>query len=197
MVITDVRQIRDLLPTMQQFCLKGNFVTADERKVSEKPLYAFVINNSSKTFVDRYKVNFSLYVGEYFLCLVLVKDGEKITRYNDFIVCPRKGYYTEDMWPWDVDDIGLSVISGNISKNIIYFATDETDAITIRMGLHNGKRNVKKRFDDLNTSSYNQLMRNVLRSYQAATGNVVRHSTMLCLPAPKKEVVLTTEVVIV
>ena len=197
MVITDVRQIRDLLPTMQQFCLKGNFVTADEQKVNEKPLYAFVINNSSKTFVDRYKVSFSLYVGEYFLCLVLVKDGEKITRYNDFIVCPRKGYYTEDMWPWDVDDIGLSIVSGNISKNIIYFATDETDAIHIRMGLHNGKRSVEKRIDDLDISSYKQLMRNVLRSYQAATGNVVRHSTMLCLPEPKKEVILTTEVVIV
>lgn len=169
----------------------------DEKKASEKPLYAFVINNSSKTLVDRYRVSFSLYVGEYFLCLVLVKDGEKITRYNDFIVCPRKGYYTEDMWPWDVDDIGLSIVSGNISKNIIYFATDETDAIHIRMGLHSGRRNVKKRVDDLDTSSYKQLMRNVLRSYQSATSNVVRHSTMLCLPEPKKEVILTTEVVIV
>lgn len=169
----------------------------DEKKASEKPLYAFVINNSSKTLVDRYRVSFSLYVGEYFLCLVLVKDGEKITRYNDFIVCPRKGYYTEDMWPWDVDDIGLSIVSGNISKNIIYFANDETDAIHIRMGLHGGKRSVKKRVDDLDISSYKQLMRNVLRSYQSATSNVVRHSTMLCLPEPKKEVVLTTEVVIV
>ena len=197
MVITDIRQIRDLLPTMQQFCLKGNFVMTDEKKASEKPLYAFVINNSSKTLVDRYRVRFSLYVGEYFLCLVLVKDGEKITRYNDFIVCPRKGYYTEDMWPWDIDGIGLSIVSGNISKNIIYFATDETDAIHIRMGLHGGKRSVKKRVDDLDISSYKQLMRNVLRSYQSATSNVVRHSTMLCLPEPKKEVVLTTEVVIV
>ena len=182
---------------MQQFCLKGNFVMADEKQVSEKPLYAFVINNSSKTLIDRYRVNFSLYVGEYFLCLVLVKDGEKITRYNDFIVCPRKGYYTEDMWSWDIDDIGLSIVSGNISKNIIYFATDETDAIHIRMGLHGGKRSVKKRVDDLDISSYKQLMRNVLRSYQSATSNVVRHSTMLCLPEPKKEVILTTEVVIV
>ena len=116
---------------------------------------------------------------------------------NDFIVCPRKGYYTEDMWPWDIDGIGLSIVSGNISKNIIYFATDETDAIHIRMGLHGGKRSVKKRVDDLDISSYKQLMRNVLRSYQSATSNVVRHSTMLCLPEPKKEVVLTTEVVIV
>ena len=197
-IIKNLRELRYSIPTMQDFLTKGDFATVNENDIKNVPIYAFVIDGRTKTFVDRYRMHFALHVDEDFMSLVLVKEGEEISRYADYIVAKRVGYYTEDMWPWDFDDIGLSVTSGNISKNIIYLGTEESDAIHVRCGIHSGKRNVTRREDDLEMSSYKQLMRNVLRAFKRpANKSPFRTTSFLCLPAPKKEVEITTEVVII
>ena len=197
-IIKDLKQLRYSIPSMQDFLTKGDFATVNENDIKNVPIYAFVIDGRTKTFTDRYRMHFALHVDEDFMSLVLVKEGEEISRYADYIIAKRRGYYSEDMWPRDFDDIGLSVTSGNISKNIIYLGTEESDAIHVRCGINNGKRNVTRREDDLEMSSYKQLMRNILRAFKRpANKSPFRTTSCLCLPAPKKEVEITTEVVII
>ena len=183
---------------MQDFITKGNFASVSEEIYKSSPIYAFVFDGRTKTFVNCYKVHFALYVGYEMMSLILTNDDNIISRYNDFITCKRLGYYSEDMWDWDIDEIGLSIVSHNASKNIIYFGTEKTDSTIIRSGLYSGKRNVKKNYDDAEAYAFKQAMRRILRKYQIDSNkNINKRTEMLCLPEPKKEVIVTTEVVYV
>jgi hypothetical protein len=188
-IIKNISEIIDLIPTYNDL-LRCNCASALEVYTENKPLYAFVFDNASLNYRRRYKANFMLAALEDIYILFLIEEGECVSRYSDYIVLKRnkeRALYRTD-WKWNIDSIGLSITSDNVSRNIIYFGTNENDAVKVRIGIVDGLRKTEGTTSCITTGSdrlliHNKILTAIRSGFPKFVPNCfIENETKKCLP---------------
>jgi hypothetical protein len=133
-LLNSTKALEHLIPSPGEKFYDSLMQRVPDSVVNETPIYAIAVSGTTKRVISIYRVAFVLFSSDssnYLFIGDLTKELTSSTYFVSAKASEGKKVKIED-WGFEKDDIGLYIITGNISKDKIYFATSFYDAREVR-----------------------------------------------------------------
>jgi hypothetical protein len=141
-LLNSTKPLEKLIPSPKEKYFESFMQRVPDHVVNETPIYAIVVNGSTKRITTVYQVAFVLFTSETTNYLFIGDLTKELTSGTYFISAKAKeGEKVKiDDWGFKKDKIGLHVVIDNIQRDRIYFSTSHYDVIDVRAGLMEEKK---------------------------------------------------------
>ena len=133
-LLNSTKPLEHLIPSPGEKFYDNLIQRVPDSVVNETPIYAIAVSGTTKRVISIYRVSFVLFSSDSSSYLFIGDLTKELTSSTYFISAKAnkgKKVKIED-WGFEKDDIGLYIITGNISKDKIYFATSFYDVREVR-----------------------------------------------------------------